>query len=540
MTGPVDAVAPADDLAQVVLRGLAAGTITALVACGVALGALAAYGSDDAEPLVAAPGAALVYVLGLGLGGGAVFAAAELAWGWARRVRLLAAGLTLALGGALAPLLGAFELLLVLTGSSVAAWKLLTEGLQQAEWRPIAVVASLAVSLGLPLLAARRAALGLTWQATVTTWAGAAWLVVLTALEAPLPDAPLLVHALLLLAGGLVAPVALEVADRLLLRRRGRARRRVESRGRAWSAAPLLALLLGAGAALVAALPTARPDAHRRRLLAATTRDPARLRELVSGAHRVNLWAQRTVISCWGWPPARPTPGPSPMTGHDADAVRWAVELRVPFEEQGASRAALLRPAAAVLPEVRLELAQLLLATEPEEARRLLLQALRDGTPEAAAILARLPLEPATRHEVELLIVAGVRRDDPTWIRLAILWWRHCRTTSACGVVARRLIERVDRGDADAVEPVLELSMVAPELRSDLEDCLARAAAQAPGPEAGASRRALRSLLKLVELEATPRRRAAAVAALRRHTTFDENLRPTLTRLLEGRPPGGE
>lgn len=534
MTDGADA--PDDDLAQVVLRGLAAGPFTALMACGAALAALASYQPEQDVPLLAAPGAGLAYVVGVGLGGGAAFAAAELAWALPRRVRLLAAALVLAVGGALAPLLGAFELLLLLTGSSVEAWTLLTEGLRAAAWPPIAVVASLAVALGLPLLAARRAALGLTWQAAVTAWAGAAWLVALIGLEAPLPDAPLLVHALLLLAGGLAAPVALEVADRLLLRWRGRARRRGASRGRARAAAALLALLVGAQAALLAPLPTARPHAHRTRLRAATTRDPERLRTYVTMAPSAAWASSRAVISCWGWSPPRPAPGPSPMTGHDADAVRWAVELRVPDEDAAASRVALLRPAAAALPEVRLELAELLLPTEPEEARRLLLQALRDGSAQAAALLARQPLEPATRLEVELALVAGVRRDDPTWVRVAILWWHHCRTTAACGVVARHLIERVDRGDAEAVEPVLELSWVAPELRPDLEDCLARAAERAPGPEEGVARRALRSLLRLVDQEPTPRRRAAALAALRRHATFDENLRPALTRLLEGRP----
>lgn len=519
----------ADDLAQVVLRDLAAGVLASLGACGAALASLAAFRPED---LVGRPGSGLAFALGAGLGAGAAFAAAELADGLvARRLterrlpRALAAGLALGLLSPLAPLGGAFELLLVQGGSSVEAAKLVVTALDQLRPAELPGYVGLSLALGLPLLATRRLGWGLLSQAAATTGVAAGLFVVCLLLGPWGLTLPVATLASLLLGGAVAAPVALALADRLVRRARGR---RAGPRARRRRLAPGVVLgALALALASLTALPGIRASRLRLWLLTTITTDPAGLASLYEASTRLHAHEGSTPATA-GKPRTvtRGTPlGPPALSGLDLDAVGRALDVWLPAEGERAQRAILERAAAAEVPEAMTSLGEVLIEDgRADEARPVLFRAAWAGHLPATEVLRRLSLSEQELTELDACYLARVREGDPTWVRdAATPWSLGMADRPGLRALSGILVARAELGDVQALLP-LEVEWRCHHRRPELEACLGRWAAGGAraGDPALTSWRAAEVLARLATSEeATPAVVKAALAAARRHAAVE-------------------
>ncbi len=515
---PVD-----DDLAQVVLRDVPAGVLTALVAFGGLVAALAALRRDAEQPLVGAWGQGLAFVVGAGLGVGLTFAGAEaVPLLWAARVRVpwwsraldllavtLACGVTLALLSPAAPTFGAFELLLVQTSSTREASALVLQALQKQPQElagDLTFVALATVAIGLPLLLARRLHCGRTAQAAVATTSAAAWLAVAVARDEILAGLPTSTLAALLLGGALAAVASLDLCDRLVRRVRRRTAPSRPARRRLPAAVTLVALL-AVTAALVTPYPCERPSQLLARVQAATTSDPGRLSDLSRPQILRDPWSTALVWS----PPRlfrnsasrsmlRATVGAPTLDGLSLLETLSTLGVAQPPGDDTCRGPILVRAARAGV-EAALE----------ELARPLVSRAIGRTGPGLVRAAARVAVR------------APEDDDAPAGADPELVWWRErtapWRTDPAHRAVVAHHVARARAGDIDAFSWLALLWQVAPPCRAEVELVLGQVASGCvPGNPDLVPWRAVERLVPLAwSPEATPGLLDTTFTALRRH-----------------------
>ncbi len=519
--------APVDDLAQVALRAVLAGPIAALAAAG-AVGGYLAWMSASGAPLVGAPGAALAFVLGAGLGAGAAFGAAEAVCVLPpprvpAAARWTVALLALALLGPVGPLAGAFEVQLVQGGSSTQAWSEVVAALNATPLADLTHLSCTAVVLGLALLAVRRAGLGLLTQVATLVVVTATWLLAEVVAGAPGSDAPVCARAALLFGGALGAPPALALADRALRRLRRRPPPAASAPPpRRWArralAAATIAATAWAGHGLFAPDPGTRAAWLRVRLLAFTTRDPGSLDHLLfvledDGEFRWDdePWARLADrLRLFAPDPELPGP-PATATGLSLGPLLAALGAQVPADDPWRGRRALVLRAV----ELGSRGALLEVASDLLWERQL-------GSPSIRAAWERL--DPGIEDRLGELLAVRLAAGDAPWIGGVLCAWglQPPLTLPRDDALARVLLVRARRGDPGATTGLARVWLTHPALRPEVEADLTRAA------NGDATLQAWRALEQLAQVsrsdEATPTTVDLAFAAARRHAAVEVTL----------------